>query len=109
MSESIESRWVIEYVNGHQFVSRYADHWALTRELSAATLFRSGHEADKARSALWQEADDRLARSKEHLPAQIWWDVRGGLLAIQEVEIVTRLKPATTTLPQSVNAVAGAD
>jgi len=92
MDERASTRrlWVLEYVNGHQFIGRFDGHWTRTRDLDAAALFSSKGEADNARQALLQEATDRISATGLRA-IDMWWDFAGGLVVISEVEQITRL------------------
>ncbi len=91
--ESRRRFWVLEYVNGRQFLGRFNDRWTRTSDLDVAALFSSAAEADNARQALLQEAQDRVNQSSTSWPAPMWWELHGGLVAVTEVEQVTRCVP----------------
>lgn len=91
MRESRRTFWVLEYVNGQQFIGRFDGHWTRTRDLDVAALFTSQGEAENALQALLTEADDRLGQDDKVRPAQMWWDFKGGMVVVSEVEQITRL------------------
>lgn len=91
MSESVRHFYVLHYVNGDQFVGRFAGHWTRSRDVDAALLFTVKSEAENALCALLQEAADRCAKSKESWPRKMWWDFFGGLVVVAKVEQITRV------------------
>lgn len=81
--------WVLEYVNGHELFGRFEGHWTRTTDIDVAALWASHGEADNARQALLSEASDRLRRDDQ--AHRFWFDIHGGVVAIREVEIITRV------------------
>jgi hypothetical protein len=84
------SFWVLHYVNGHRYLGRFDHRWTLG-DLAGAARFTTAGEASQGHQALLQEAADRLAKHKDHWPDQMWWDVYGGLVMVEEAEEVVRL------------------
>lgn len=78
------------HVNSQQWLGRFNSHWGRTYDIDAAGLWASHGEADLALQALLQEAADRTARSREQWPTQFWWDVHGGLVTVERIDVITR-------------------
>lgn len=90
------------YVNGQQWIARAYEHWGRTKDISAAALFATEGEADCARQALLQEAEDRVVAGTPSLP--FWYDIKGGVVTIEPVEIVTRRALRGDREAQALNA-----
>jgi hypothetical protein len=83
------SLWVIEYINGQQFIGRF-DGRSRTSDLDSAALWHSKGEAENALQALLAEAADRVARSKEQ-GRRICGGACGGMTVVREVRQVTSI------------------
>jgi len=98
-TEETKHGFVLHHVNSGHFIRRCEGYWTRVRNLGAAEMFDQRGHAESALQALLQEAGDRVA-NKERWADQMWWDLHGGLVVVQEIEITARFsqddKPTRT-------------
>lgn len=97
--ESIRAGFVLHYVNGDEFLARYDGHWAMSSSLDVAHVYESEASAEVALCVVLDEAREQVKGG--NIFTQFWLNIYGGLVRVEEIEIVKRLRqfPAPVAPP----------